>query len=85
MAMEKAVVGSPVSLEGISGLEQQKNMLIMDGLNPEQWVETISRMLPDNNTLKRIGKEARQLMVEQYSWDKICQSYQRLYEDCAAH
>jgi glycosyltransferase involved in cell wall biosynthesis len=85
MAMEKAVVGSPVSLEGISGLEQRKNMLIMDGLNPEQWVDTISGALLDTNTLKRIGKAARQLMVEQYSWDKICQSYQRLYEDCASH
>jgi len=84
MAMEKAVIGSPVSVEGISGLKHRQNILIMDGLNIEQWVHTISEVLPDKNTLKKIGKAARQLMVEQYAWDKICQSYQRVYEDCAS-
>lgn len=84
MAMEKAVIGSPVSLEGIRGLIHRQNILIMDGLDSGQWVHTISKVLPDKDTLINIGKAARQLMVEQYAWDKICQSYQRIYEDCAS-
>lgn len=83
MAMGKAVVGSPVSLEGISGLQHRKNILIMDRLDPELWVHTIHEVLPDRDALKNIGFAARQLMVQQYSWNKICQSYQRVYEDCA--
>lgn len=84
MAMEKAVIASPVSLEGIRGLIHRQNILIMDGLDSGQWVHTISGVLPDKDTLINIGKAARQLMVEQYAWDKICQSYQRIYEDCAS-
>ncbi len=85
MAMGKAVVGSQVSAEGIDGLQHRKNILIIDNLNPEPWVDTITEVLSDNDALRNIGTAARQLMVQQYAWDKICQAYQRIYEDCASH
>ncbi len=85
MAMEKPVVASPVSRDGIEGLEHRKNIVKMEDLNPVTWAETISRLLRNVKLQDSIGKKGRELVCAQYSWPKICGLYHKLYEDCLSH
>ena len=85
MAMGKPVLASPVSSEGISGLENDRNIIQMTDLEGRNWAETIIRLLTQPENLIRIGKNARALVEKHYSWENICNRYLKLYESCLTH
>jgi len=75
MAMEKVVIGSDISFEGIEGKE---NIYIKADINPKDFAEKIVYCL--KNKPENMGKNARKLIEEKYSWDFIRKKYGEIYE-----
>jgi sugar transferase (PEP-CTERM/EpsH1 system associated) len=66
MAMAKAVVVSPGALAGITA-RPGEHLICADAAS--QWVETCVDLLADPEKARRLGRNARQLILEQYTWD----------------
>lgn len=82
MAMEKAVLGSRISFEGISPVDSEKEVLIERSFDETVWANTILRYLNQSDILAKIGKNARKLVQQNYSWGTICEQYRQLYKSC---
>lgn len=85
--LEVMSVGKPAviysnALEGINVIHNQ-NILVAD--NTEEFVEKITKLLNNEDLRKEIGKNAKKLMEEEYSWksmaDKLNQGCQRLIKN----
>ena len=68
MALRKAVVTTPVGAQGIEG-EDGKHFVVADG--SEEMVEKILELLKDEEKRRGIGRNARALIEEKYTWDVI--------------
>lgn len=68
MAMGKAVVSTGIGCEGLD-VTDGKNIVIAD--KPDEFAESVIKLLQNPSLRKQIGSAARQLVEEQYSWDKI--------------
>lgn len=80
MACGKPVVGSDIP--GISGVVTHKqNGLLVPPRNPEALANAILTLLDDENLRRRLGRNARQLMVEKYSWDIIIKKIEKVYNE----
>jgi sugar transferase (PEP-CTERM/EpsH1 system associated) len=67
MAMGKAVVASPLAIEG---LEVQPGRDVLEAQSAEQWHQCLTRLLGDADLLHRLGQQARQSVENVYSWDQ---------------
>lgn len=67
-ACEKPVVSSSVSKDV---LINNFNGLIVNEVTPENIAEKLSVLLEDEKLAKQLGRNARQLVVEKYDWEKI--------------
>jgi len=74
MAMEKIVIGTDISFEGIKG----ENVFIRSTSNPVDFANKIVFAL--NQKPKYIEKNARKLVEESYSWEHIRMQYAVLYK-----
>lgn len=77
MAMEKAIVSTTFGSEGLN-VENNRNILIAD--SPEEFVNKIMILNKDLEMRKQLGKNARDLAVREYSWEKIGRDVNELYE-----
>jgi sugar transferase (PEP-CTERM/EpsH1 system associated) len=68
MAMGKAVVSTSIGAEGLP-VTHGENILLAD--QPEDFAETVVRLLSNANEQNRIGTAARQLVEHHYSWAAV--------------
>ena len=65
MAMGKAVVATSVGAEGLP-VQSGKNIILAD--RPEEFAQSAIALLLDREARRRMGREARQLVEQKYSW-----------------
>jgi len=68
MALKKAIVTTTKGAEGIDGLNP-KNILIAD--NPDIFAEMVVKLLINKDLQNNMGNLAHELIIEQYSVEKI--------------
>jgi sugar transferase (PEP-CTERM/EpsH1 system associated) len=78
MAMSKAVVSTSVGAEGLP-VRSGENILLAD--TPNKFVESVIYLLRDSDARKRLGSAARTLVLENYSWPKVAESFARTLQD----
>jgi glycosyltransferase involved in cell wall biosynthesis len=76
MAMGKAIVSTTLGAEGIE-VVPGRDILLED--QPVAFAEAVSRLLAEPALAARIGKSARQLAVEQYSWTGAAKALEGFY------
>jgi glycosyltransferase involved in cell wall biosynthesis len=82
MAMEKTVVGTPYSFSGIKGCVHGQNMIQAE--NPYEFATAITNLLYDSDKRRKIGRNARLLVKNNYSWEKTADSFEELYAEVIA-
>lgn len=65
LAMQKAVVASRLSIEGLD-LRENEDLLIADG--PEQFAVKVRRLLEDPEYARRLGQSGQAFVKAKYSW-----------------
>jgi glycosyltransferase involved in cell wall biosynthesis len=78
MAQGKPVVATTIAAEGID-VTPEENILIAD--DPKEFAEKIAYLLNHGQIAGEIGKKARELIEEKYSWDVIADDIQKTYEN----
>jgi glycosyltransferase involved in cell wall biosynthesis len=76
MAMGKATVSTTLGAEGIDAISG-RDLLIED--HPKAFADAVNRLLADPDLAMRIGRSARQLAVQHYSWSRAAQSLESFY------
>jgi len=78
MASGLSVVGSDI--EGVKDIiSDQYNGLLVPSRSPKALASAISTLLNDRGLGKKMGKNARQSMIEKYSWDIITSKIEKVY------
>jgi sugar transferase (PEP-CTERM/EpsH1 system associated) len=75
LALGKAVVASPQSLEGL-GAEPGVHLLAAS--SPAQWVEAVTRLLDDEPLRRRLGAAGRHYVEEHHHWDRCLEPFAAL-------
>lgn len=83
MSSACAVVGTPVSFEGIDC--QDGHDCIVGDVHADAFAASITAALRDRARCARVGANARRLVEEAYSWDSIRRTYGKVYADSFAH
>lgn len=78
LAMGKAVVTTSIGAEGID-VTNGENIIIAD--NPDEFARRSVELLKNPEKAERIGKKARELIIEKYDWEKIGKRYNKIYEE----
>jgi glycosyltransferase involved in cell wall biosynthesis len=76
MAMGKAIVSTTLGAEGIEAVPG-RDILIED--EPAAFADAVSRLLSEPELATRIGRSARQLAVERYSWSGAARALEGFY------
>ncbi|MFA5363891.1 MAG: glycosyltransferase family 4 protein [Candidatus Bathyarchaeia archaeon] len=84
VVIEAMACAKPVIASNIGGpteiIEDNKTGLLVPPANPEILAERIIELLEDETKTKQLGANARNTVIQRYSWEKIADSYHRLYE-----
>jgi sugar transferase (PEP-CTERM/EpsH1 system associated) len=81
MATGRAVVATPLSLEGIDA-EPDRHVLVAE--DAEAFASRVVRLLDDPREASALGANARQLVVERYSWASRGTALDALLREVAA-
>jgi polysaccharide biosynthesis protein PslH len=81
MAQGKIIISSSIGAEGIH-YENGKNILIAD--KPEDWVKMILDYFRNRQSYQHIGENARNLIKEEYSNEKVTSDYIEFYKELIA-
>jgi polysaccharide biosynthesis protein PslH len=76
MAMGKAIVSTTLGAEGIEAVPG-RDLLVAD--QPAAFAEAVNRLLAEPGLATRIGRSARQLAVERYSWSETARALESFY------
>ena len=76
MAMGKAIVSTTLGAEGIEAVPE-RDLLIEN--EPEPFANAVNRLLADPDLAARIGRSARRLAVERYSWNGAAHALEAFY------
>lgn len=76
MAMGKAIVSTSLGVEGIEA-DPGRDILVED--EPDAFAAAVDRLLSDPALAERIGRSARQLAVEKYSWSAVARNLEQFY------
>jgi len=78
MACGKPVIGTDIP--GINNVVTHgRNGLLVLPRDPKAIANAVLTLLYDENLRRRLGRNARQLMVEKYSWDIITSKIEKVY------
>jgi sugar transferase (PEP-CTERM/EpsH1 system associated) len=77
MAMEKAVVVSPPSLEGLAA---RPGADLLTASSVADWVDAIQRLFADPGLRQRLGTAARAYVEEHHHWDRCLEPFGVLLE-----
>lgn len=80
LAMAKPIVATTMAYEGIS-VTPEKNVLVAD--SPDEFVTQIGRLLNDEELCGKLGAEARQFVIDHYSWPVIGKQLEKNYKRVA--
>jgi glycosyltransferase involved in cell wall biosynthesis len=82
--LEAMSVGLPVLATRVGGagdaISHQQNGWLVPPDQPELIQDALLELLPQPEKMVRLGRAARQTIIDQYALDKISQQLQRLYE-----
>ena len=67
LAMGKATVASPQSL---AGLQARGSVPVLTASTPDEWVESVTRLLDDPAERRRLGRDGRRYVEEFHHWDR---------------
>jgi len=81
MALGRPVVSTTIGCEGLEVVDGE-HLLIAD--DPQQFAEKTLRLLTDRQLYQRIAAQGRQLVEDQYDWDKIAEKLTDIYTEQAA-
>lgn len=81
MAMGKAVVSTAVGAEGLP-VQTGQNILLAD--TPNDFAASVASLLRDSCQRRRLGTAARRLVLENYSWRKVAETFSRVLQDVLA-
>jgi polysaccharide biosynthesis protein PslH len=76
MAMGKAIVSTTLGAEGIEAIPG-RDILVED--QPLAFADAVNRLLAEPNLAGRIGRSARRLAVERYSWGEAARTLEGFY------
>jgi len=77
MSKQKAIISTRIGAEGIDVRHDQHALLADD---PQGFADAIERVLSDRALATRLGKSARELAEERYSWPGLVRGLERFYE-----
>jgi polysaccharide biosynthesis protein PslH len=77
MAMGKAVVSTTLGAEGLP-VTHGKNILIAD--DPREFADAVVRILRDRQLAASLGRAARALVEEQFTWEAAASQFERILE-----
>ncbi len=77
-SMGKAVVSTPVGCEGLT-VENGKHLRVEE--TAQGFADAVVSLLESRPERQRLGKAARDLVVEHYSWDAVLQEYEKICLD----
>jgi sugar transferase (PEP-CTERM/EpsH1 system associated) len=80
MSMEKAVVSTSIGAEGLP-VRNGEHLLIAD--DPANFAESTLRLLGNASQRAQIGRAARHLVEENYSWATVSKSFAQALENVA--
>jgi sugar transferase (PEP-CTERM/EpsH1 system associated) len=78
MAMAKAVVATPMSLAGISGVPGED---FLTGATPQELADQTVALLEDPSRRRRVGEHARETVLRFHSWESHCGRFHQIYEE----
>ena len=77
MAMQLPVVTTPVGMEGLDAVPD-RDLILAE--TPQEYAAHVIRLLRDEQERSRLGLNGRKLMEQQYSWEKIGQRLDVIYD-----
>jgi len=81
--VEAMACGKPVIATNVGGtaeiIQNRENGILVPPANSEAIAAEITRLINDPQESRRIGKKARETIVERFSWEKIAEKYHQLY------
>jgi glycosyltransferase involved in cell wall biosynthesis len=81
MAMGKAVVSTSIGAEGLP-VRPGENIVLAD--DPGAFAQSVGSLLRDAARRREIGRAARKLVAENYSWARIAEDFAAVLADVAA-
>jgi glycosyltransferase involved in cell wall biosynthesis len=75
-AMEKPVVGTQLAFEGLTSTD---GTVCFMADNAEDFATRICLLLENGDLARRMGAQARRLVVSNFSWDAFGQFYEKIY------
>ena len=76
-AMQRAVVSTSVGCEGIE-VENNRELMIAD--DEHDFAQQVVSLLSDREKRVRLGKQGYDLVKRKYSWEKVAESFEAVYE-----
>ena len=76
LASEKAIVTTTIGAEGLD-VTSGKHLLIAD--SPSAFAAALEELLSSPSLRRRLGKNGRQLVSEQYNWDQIADTLESVW------
>jgi glycosyltransferase involved in cell wall biosynthesis len=80
MAMGKAIVSTPLGVRDI-GVTDGKNVVIAK--SDKEFAEKVVELLKDENERRRIGRNARKFVEENYSWERQSKTLYDVFRELA--
>ena len=80
MAMGKAVVSTTIGAEGLP-VQHNENILLAD--DPAVFAQQVARLLNDAEERHRIGRAARALVEQNYSWRSVASVFDQVFDGIA--
>lgn len=65
---------------GSSTLMNERNGVVIDSLDANEWSGKIIQILADKNKCREIGENAHKTIAEGYTWDALAGKFLRVYE-----
>jgi polysaccharide biosynthesis protein PslH len=82
MAMGKAIAATPLSCDGIEGLELGKHLLT--GKSAQELADAAIRLLQNPTLRSQLGTASRHLIDSRYTWSAVADQYEALYRQIIA-
>jgi polysaccharide biosynthesis protein PslH len=80
MALGTPIVTTPVGASGIEGLEDNVHALVRT--SDQAIIEATLSLLKNDDKALRLARNARQLVEDRYTWDRVFRSFNAILREC---